>query len=181
MSQVVYTFPYYCELAQVTSNKSLSVDERWRVVLAGLVGELGEVMDIIKKIIGHGHPVNKEKLADECGDVFWYIAEAATLLNMRLELRDGVVLSHRDAFVQAWRVTRRVVMFGDGFACTSTTTGTAISTMSHEWLETVFGEFVNLVATLELDIQDVLHRNVEKLRKRYPEGFNNEASLNRVV
>lgn len=40
----------------------------------GLNGEAGEVADEIKKVIGHGHALDKDKLLKELGDVLWYIA-----------------------------------------------------------------------------------------------------------
>jgi len=43
----------------------------------GLAGESGEVADIIKKEIGHGHPADPERIAKELGDVLWYIAVLA--------------------------------------------------------------------------------------------------------
>ncbi|HSE45054.1 MAG TPA: nucleoside triphosphate pyrophosphohydrolase family protein, partial [Gemmatimonadales bacterium] len=40
----------------------------------GIAGEAGEVADLIKKWVGHGHPADTEKLAKELGDVLWYVA-----------------------------------------------------------------------------------------------------------
>ena len=77
----------------------------------GLAGEAGEVADEIKKHLHHGHPLNKEKLVKELGDVCWYAALAATVL--------GVTLG------------------------------------------------------------DVMQTNIEKLKARYPEGFDPEKSLHR--
>lgn len=51
----------------------------------GLAGEAGEVADEIKKHLHHGHPLNKDKLVKELGDVCWYAALAATVLDVTLE------------------------------------------------------------------------------------------------
>lgn len=51
----------------------------------GLAGEAGEVADLIKKYIGHGHPVDREKVAKELGDVLWYCAALATDYGLTLE------------------------------------------------------------------------------------------------
>lgn len=40
----------------------------------GLAGESGECADHVKKHLFHGHPLDKEKLKKEIGDVMWYIA-----------------------------------------------------------------------------------------------------------
>jgi|SRR5690348_14200962 len=54
----------------------------------GLAGEVGEVNDIIKKIIFHKHPFDPaqyEKLLDEIGDVAWYLAYLTAALNSDFE------------------------------------------------------------------------------------------------
>lgn len=40
----------------------------------GLCGEAGEVADIIKKATFQGHPLDAEHIAEELGDVAWYLA-----------------------------------------------------------------------------------------------------------
>ena len=51
----------------------------------GLCGESGEVIDLVKKHLSQGHPLDREALAKELGDVAWYLAEAATALDVPLE------------------------------------------------------------------------------------------------
>jgi NTP pyrophosphatase (non-canonical NTP hydrolase) len=77
----------------------------------GLGGESGECLDIVKKHLFQGHDLNKEHLAEELGDVAWYLAVSAYAIG--------------------------------------------------------------------LDLESVLLGNVEKLRKRYPDGFDPERSLHR--
>ena len=56
----------------------------------GLTGESGEVGDIIKKHLFHGHPLDRDALKNELGDIMWYIANLATVLNMDLsDITDG--------------------------------------------------------------------------------------------
>lgn len=43
----------------------------------GLGGESGEVEDIVKKFIFQGHPLDKDHIAKELGDIAWYLAIAA--------------------------------------------------------------------------------------------------------
>lgn len=68
----------YTDLALKTLNKD--VFEQKDLVLnasLGLSGEVGEVNDIIKKYMYHGHKLDdemKEKIILELGDVCWYVA-----------------------------------------------------------------------------------------------------------
>ncbi len=51
----------------------------------GIAGEAGEVADYIKKVLFHSHEFSKEKLAEELGDVLWYIAYLASVSGYPLE------------------------------------------------------------------------------------------------
>jgi len=88
-------------------------DRRLIIAALGLAGEAGEFANMVKKRTAHGHEISPSILADELGDVLWYIAEAAT-------------------------------------AC-------------------------------GLSLGDLAQQNINKLRKRYPEGFSEERSRNRNV
>ena len=57
-------------------------DSRLEVLALGLAGEAGEVADMVKKHVGHGHPLDEVKLAKELGDVAWYIANICTSQNL---------------------------------------------------------------------------------------------------
>jgi NTP pyrophosphatase (non-canonical NTP hydrolase) len=40
---------------------------------AGMAGESGEVIDLVKKVIYYGKSVDREKLIAEMGDIAWYM------------------------------------------------------------------------------------------------------------
>ncbi len=101
----------YQTLAMTTLNKDLTKKEILVNSVMGLNGEAGEVIDIVKKHLFHGHELNKEELIKELGDVAWYLAEAAY--------------------------------------------------------------------ALDIDLETILKLNIEKLKKRYPEGFSTKDSINR--
>lgn len=50
----------------------------------GLAGEAGEVVDLVKKHLGHGHELPREKLVKELGDVLWYVATIAASQGIKL-------------------------------------------------------------------------------------------------
>ena len=55
----------------------------------GLVSEAGEVAGKVKKVLrdknGHFDPVERQKIAEEVGDVLWYIAALCTDLDIGME------------------------------------------------------------------------------------------------
>ena len=52
----------------------------------GLAGEAGEVCDALKKVVFHDHPLDKDKLIEELGDVLWYVAALAATIDVPLEV-----------------------------------------------------------------------------------------------
>ena len=102
----------YQTLAMKTLNPELSRKDVLINSVMGLCGESGEAIDIVKKWLAQGHELDKAHLAKELGDIAWYLAEAATALDM--------------------------------------------------------------------DLEDIFQANIEKLKKRYPEGFSSDRSVNRT-
>ena len=105
------TINEYQELAMKTVNPKLNKDEILINSVMGLCGESGEAIDIVKKWFAHGHELDRDHLKKELGDIAWYLAEAATALDLTLE--------------------------------------------------------------------EILEANIDKLRKRYPEGFETKRSVER--
>lgn len=101
----------YQKLAMTTLNPELSQKDVLINSVMGLCGESGEAIDIVKKWLAHGHALDKEHLKKELGDIAWYLAEAATALDVSLE--------------------------------------------------------------------EIFRANIDKLKKRYPEGFTSADSINR--
>ena len=102
----------YQRLAMSTLNPALSRQDALINGVMGLCGESGEAIDIVKKHLHQGHELDKARLCKELGDIAWYLAEAATALDM--------------------------------------------------------------------DLEEILTQNIEKLRQRYPEGFSVERSVHRT-
>ena len=94
-----------------TLNNELSHEQLISNMIMGIVGETGEVVDIVKKAFYQGHELDMKHIEEETGDVMFYIVNLCNLLNLNLE--------------------------------------------------------------------EVIEKNYNKLLKRYPEGFSEERSVNR--
>ena len=75
----------YQKEAMTTLNPALDKKDVLINSVMGLCGESGEAIDIVKKWLMQGHEPDKEHLVRELGDVAWYLAEAATALDVPLE------------------------------------------------------------------------------------------------
>ncbi len=54
--------------------------------ILGLVGEVGEVVDHIKKVIFQGHDLNTELITEELGDILWYVALLSNGIGVSLDV-----------------------------------------------------------------------------------------------
>ena len=100
----------YQRMARRTAGDKRKSD-KMEEALFGLAGEVGELCDHYKKYMHQGHDINYDHMAEEAGDVLWYLAEIADALGVTLE--------------------------------------------------------------------EIARRNIDKLRDRYPDGFDPERSINR--
>jgi NTP pyrophosphatase (non-canonical NTP hydrolase) len=76
----------------------------WNAI--GLVGEAGEVAELVKKGVFHQHGIDIPKMVKELGDVLWYVAALCTKLNMDM----GTIMQ-----VNIWKLEER---YPDGFSST---------------------------------------------------------------
>ncbi len=74
----------YQQEAMTLLNPALTEKDVLMNALMGLCGESGEAIDVMKKHLFQGHPLDRTKLLKELGDVAWYLAEAATGLGVPL-------------------------------------------------------------------------------------------------
>ena len=74
---------------QISVEKNMAKYETEREALSvwalGVAGEAGEVVDLIKKHVGMGHELDREKLANELADVMWYVTALADEIGFSLE------------------------------------------------------------------------------------------------
>ena len=75
----------YQKMALTTLNPALGKQDVLINGVMGLCGESGEAIDIVKKHLAQGHPLDREGLIKELGDVAWYLAETDYALDVSLE------------------------------------------------------------------------------------------------
>lgn len=52
--------------------------------ILGIVGEAGECADLLKKYLFQGHGLDASRIAEDLGDVLWYVAICAKALDLEL-------------------------------------------------------------------------------------------------
>lgn len=143
-------------------------------LLLGLVGESGEVIDVLKKIvrdINNGISVEaalagrKDKLTDELGDVMWYnVVFHDDLVENNVSFGGVVNINISEAINSALSLTMSCTEFA-----MLNMQGSKIKTEST--LQTVLYGVYDICMATGIDISEVMKKNVDKLTVRYSEGF----------
>ncbi len=103
------TLDEYQKLAARTAGAGGDGQRRLIIAALGLAGEAGEFANIVKKLTAHGHEIPPATLADELGDVLWYLAEAATTCGLSLgEIAAGNVEKLRQRYPQGFSQERSI-------------------------------------------------------------------------
>ena len=84
-NEIRMTMNRYQELASRTMQNEMHPDVARCNWAMGLAGEAGETCDYLKKVVCHGHELNKDNLVKELGDVLWYVAAIATEYGLNLD------------------------------------------------------------------------------------------------
>lgn len=84
-SDLDWTMTEY-QIEAMRSAAPYPTDDMTKAIRAlGIAGEAGEFADLVKKEVGHGHPVDRTKIAKELGDVLWYVATLADAYGLTLD------------------------------------------------------------------------------------------------
>ena len=86
-------FDKYQELARRTaSDGACTRSEMMFEATLGVTGEAGEIADHLKKYLYQGHDIDYDHIAEEAGDLLWYIALLADALGVSMEsiARDNI-------------------------------------------------------------------------------------------
>ena len=75
----------YQELASRTAKDHGVFNKNLAEYGMGVSEEGGEVCGIIKKVVFHGHDLERESVAKELGDVMWYVSQTARLIGYTLQ------------------------------------------------------------------------------------------------
>jgi len=149
----------------------------------GLANELGELSEIIVKI--KKLPINNSKrinIIEELGDMCWYLAGVARFLGQDIKPKKVLQYQIHNASDLHQLITKMAIQIGKitEIIKAATYLGKPINCKE---LSTAFDKLVFAISylckTINVSLEAVLKKNIDKLRIRYPEKFTEEKALNR--
>ncbi len=168
----------YLESYEKAALRTLGPHNDLLYLTIGLVGEVGEVIDYAKKTLYHGHKYEADKFAEEIGDVCWYVA--AICHNQGLQFSDIASWPDQD------NMKNKVVLNPEKILNLASLCSPTII-KEHVENGTIQGPLIRLMREVKsvamdahLFFPDVLEQNIAKLKRRYPDGYSDISSVQRV-
>ena len=175
-------YKWYQESAQRTSSTKTN-EEKILNARLGLMGETGELADLLKKYkfqSGDNPELPREKIVEEIGDVCWYIAEAFTGIGQ--DMQKAVDMEWEKAINASWYEKSMCDLI---FTVHHVVDG-IMGYLDQPFPYASVLMLVQLMRLLDIlasicrsSLTEVLEANIAKLKKRYPDGFDAERSINR--
>ena len=183
-------FKEYVPLAMRTC-KSLPTADHINHMCLGIVGEMGELVDAIKKAYVYGKGIDQTNIVEEIGDVSWYTAGLVQHFPTLADWMDSDELkqsvNYEKLEVARKNVTRAILlnamstanlavdlmMFADNDNLQDTDAEEVVKTLGTSLFATA--------VLLDVDLAEAFEVNIAKLAKRYGDKYSDYAAINRDI
>jgi len=182
----------YIDLARRTINKDMSNDDYLLMLTLGIVGESNELYGELIKAN------NRDTVIKECGDLYWYLYnfmiwidgyEESNQIDPFYLLLDKEYLNNPE-FKEHFRNTRTSPALCSHISRTAAVISEIVKKYKFHYHKLDYDQIFLLLDSIDMNIRmilinqgisrdEVLEANVEKLRKRYPDGFKSTDSIER--
>lgn len=164
--------------------------KNWNYTLTGLIGEVGEAFNKLKKLerdfqneptdepekkkFREAKQVKIDEIIDELGDVYWYIANLASEIGVRLETFCLSVMPYRVVNSPFYRLASACGALSDIAIIANEEDDAAISATNlgymRDYIENCYTSLYHCCKRLGTDITVVAEKNIAKLTKRRDES-----------
>lgn len=178
-------YAVYQEASRRTRRKGTDKGADMMNALFGIIGETGEIADLVKKLYFHEHKPETiyPKLAEEAGDLLWYVAWMADLFGFSLAELIDMVGPRRSVYGQEAIIYIALRLNSNGDRLIEWIEEAAEDKTPLQFIERGLISILSLLWWLADEIDTTLEAiaaaNIEKLHRRYPNGFDPNRSINR--
>ena len=186
-------FAQYIPLA-VRTCKPLPLADHINHMGLGIAGEMGEIIDQLKKANIYGKPLDQTNIVEEVGDVAWYIAGIVNLFpelhdyldqdSMAADIDQGKLASAKEV------VTRAVLLNNMAMSNLIVDLGMLFDQLGDKAVDdadvlkvakTMCKGLYALALLLDVNLDTACDVNIAKLAKRYGDKYSDYAATNRDI
>ena len=166
-------FSNYALLAQRTQKK---FDKKGNIFHAwlGIHTEMGELMDIYKKKFAYAKDIDIPNLKEEIGDTFWYFAIWANEF-MTVAQYQSRVDNYKSLVAKNGDLTNICKRIAGMIRKADTMQA------NPENIKDLIYDFIDFCVMVGIDYEECLQKNIDKLKVRYPEFFNEQDAIVRKL
>lgn len=152
-----------------------SIEDNTVHMVAGMITEYGELLDIYKKNFAYKKEVDKVNEEEEWADFMWYMANMFRMYGHNMMLHTFSELNERwineiISDLEGYTNIELVIRFNEELSGITNESG-VITDILHYWIA--------IGSILQINMEKALHNNIEKLKKRFPDKFDEFKALNR--
>lgn len=184
-------FAEYVPLA-IRTCKFLPLADHINHMGLGIVGEMGELVDQIKKAYIYGKGVDQVNIIEEVGDVAWYVAGIAYHYPILTEWMESDELkasvNHERLAEARQKITRAILLNSMSAANLCVDLGGIVDSEipnddpgAVNVVKTIGTMLFATALLLEVDLAQAYEVNIAKLAKRYGDKYSDYSALNRDV
>ncbi len=156
--------------------------------MLGLIGETGELIDLYKKWVyqsTRGTKFPYDAAVNELGDVMWYLEELADGMGSSMNMISPSTFEGLDQMTEGVKPLPSLRSVITGLSAHANAIRKAVDMNDRDAACENMRRALNTGAWLArlagVPMEEVARRNIEKLMKRYPEGFDAKVSMARSM
>lgn len=167
----------YQKEAAKTINYALPYEMRLMEMGLGICGEVGELIKIINSPMSRME--SRRQVKNEAGDINWYAAALCTLVGHEFSDVFPDEMQPYPPGVASDRIVIAAAEIADAIKKTVAQGHQLDINMILDHLQNLVSNLAVLLEFYGFEYTEVLTENIEKLRRRYPNGFETARSINR--
>lgn len=176
-------FADYIPLAMRTC-KELPQEEHLAHMAMGITGEMGEIIDALKKHHIYGKQLDQANLVEELGDCCWYLAgllqSVPEMCSKIEEIKDYNLMSESMLARRRSLTVRNILMTNATVAKAAANLVCPISPYIYwDAVQTILEALLDTAQLLDIDLEQALDINIAKLAKRYGDKYSDYSATNR--
>lgn len=174
---MTFTFKTYQEQAMLTNKAEYEASYNCKHAGYGLVTEIGEIVDAFKRQEFYKKPLDLINLKEEVGDMLWYVALGYTGLGRCMD-ENNLIL---DSVEEPWENNSTEFLLkkiAHHSSCVFSYYDEECVSIDYD-LPRIVTYLHYLALRYNFTLEEACSLNIEKLRKRFPNGFTEYDAINR--